>query len=200
MQRVELDELHYITSIDNVVSICKRGILSHNGIRKLGLDHNSVAMKEIQNIRKGVQVPGTGKALHDYANLYICARNPMILKVQTKHKKLCVLKVSCDVLDIPGTIVTDGNAASGYSRFEPAPEGLSIVNRQRTFARDWRDEVQAVYFRKKSQKCAEVLVLDRVPAKHVEGVYVSCPEAREFLQGLQTGLGITIDADLFFNP
>jgi hypothetical protein len=124
----------------------------------------------------------------------------MILKVQAKHKKLCVLKVSCDVLDIPGTIVTDGNAASGYSRFEPAPAGLKIVDRQRTFARDWRDDVQPVYYRKKSQKCAEVLVSDRVPPKYLEGAYVSCPEAKKLLQELETGLGITIGADLFFNP
>lgn len=190
MQRAQLDELHYITSIDNVVSICKRGILSHNGIRKLGLKHDSVAMKEIQDIRKGVKVPGSGKPLHDYANLYICGRNPMILKVQAKHEKLCVLKVSCDVLDIPGTI----------SRFEPAPAGLKIVDRQRTFARDWRDDVQAVYYRKKSQKCAEVLVPDRIPPKYLEGAYVSCPEAKKLLKELETGLGLTIDADLFFTP
>ncbi len=200
MRRAELAELLYITSIDNVVSICKRGILSHNGIRQLGLKHNSVAMKEIQEIRKDVKVTGTGKPLHDYANLYICARNPMLLIRQSQHKGICVLRVSCDVLDIPGTIVTDGNAASGHSRFEPAPSGLSIVDRERTFARYWTDNVMAVYYRKKSQKCAEVLVPDRVPPKHLQGAYVSCGQARDVLEKLQTGLAITVDADLFFNP
>jgi ssDNA thymidine ADP-ribosyltransferase, DarT len=81
MERAELDELHYITPIENVLSICEHGILSHNRMRKLGLVHTSVAMQEVQDIRKGVMVPGSaGKPLHEYANLYICARNPMLLK------------------------------------------------------------------------------------------------------------------------
>jgi len=199
MERAELDELHFITPIANLPSICTHGILSHNGIRKLGLTHTSVAMTEVQDIRKGVTVPGTGKPLHDYANLYICARNPMLYKRKNEHRALCVLRVSCDVLDIPGTVVTDGNAAAKeYSRFEPCPEGLSCVDRSRTFARDWRDPVLPVFWRKRSQKCAEVLVPSSVPPKHLLGAYVSGDEAAEVFNSHKTGLAVTIDPDFFF--
>jgi len=65
-----------------------------------------------------------GRALHEYANLYICPRNPMLLKKSDIHERICVLQVSVDVLDIPNVIVTDSNAASKYVSFRPAPGGV----------------------------------------------------------------------------
>ena len=69
MTRAELTELHYITPIANVASILEHGIASHNRAEKL--QHDSIAMPEIQDKRKSVVVPN-GLGLHDYVNLYIC--------------------------------------------------------------------------------------------------------------------------------
>jgi ssDNA thymidine ADP-ribosyltransferase, DarT len=96
--------------------------------------------------------------------------------------------------------VTDGNAASGHSRFEPSPEGLACVDKDRTFSRDWRDDFKPVFWRKRSQKCAEVLVPRRVPPEHLEGAYVSCGEAKQAFKDLGTELSVTVDPDLFFLP
>ncbi len=71
MERHELQDLHYITPIGNVPSILQQGILSHAGASRL--QHQSVAMQEMQDRRARVRVPG-GRPLHEYANLYICAR------------------------------------------------------------------------------------------------------------------------------
>src|SRR2546425_4346574 len=71
----ELLELHYITPMENVPSILAQGILSHRRAGKLR--HQSIAMPEVQARRAGRIVPG-GRPLHDYVNLYICARNPML--------------------------------------------------------------------------------------------------------------------------
>jgi hypothetical protein len=158
-------------------------------------------MPEIQNLRDGVVVPG-GRPLHDYANLYMHA-NPTMFKMTRKyahHSEVCVLRVSPDVLDIPRTVVTDGNAASsgGYARFEAAPDGLSIVDRDRTFAEWWTSSIYAEYCRKKFQKCAEVLVPDRIPPNYILGAYVSGEAGRERFVALNTGLPVTINAHLFF--
>lgn len=67
MKRSELTELHYITPIANVPSILRQGILSHNRAKRV--QHQSVAMNEIQDRRAKVTVPG-GKKLHEYVNLY----------------------------------------------------------------------------------------------------------------------------------
>ncbi|MBP8986102.1 MAG: DUF4433 domain-containing protein [Syntrophobacterales bacterium] len=195
MQREELVELHYITPIANVSSIMRLGILSHNRAKRV--EHQSVAMNEIQDRRAKVTVPG-GRKLHEYVNLYICARNPMMYKRQAQFMDLCVLRVSPGVIDLPGVVITDSNASGDYVRFSAAPRGLAIVDRDWTFADDWRDPDPIQYFRKKAAKCAEVLVPDRVKPYYITGAYVSCQEAGTALERLGTGLAVEINSNLFF--
>jgi hypothetical protein len=195
MQREELVELHYITPIANVSSIMRLGILSHN--RAMHVDHQSVAMNEIQDRRAKVTVPG-GRKLHEYVNLYICARNPMMYKRRDRYKELAILRISPDVIDLPGVIVCDRNASSGYARFKAAPDGLRTVNKDWTFADYWTDPHQIIGWQKKAAKCAEVLVPDRVKPDYITGAYVACHEAGTALERLGTGLAVEINGNLFF--
>jgi len=130
-------------------------------------------MNEIQDRRARVTVPG-GRKLHDYVNLYVCARNPMLYKRQGQFKELCVLKIRPNVLDLPGVVISDRNASSEYAIFRSAPNGLGIVNREWTFAEYWTDSDQILEWKKKAAKCAEVLVPDEVQPKYIIGAYVSC--------------------------
>jgi hypothetical protein len=196
MTREELLELHYITPIANVSSILARGILSHR--RAAGVQHVSVAKQEVQEIRSKVVVPG-GKPLHQYANLYICARNPMLFKRKEAHASLAVLRIMHTVLDLPKVVITDQNAASKYARFAASPDGLKIVDRARVFAEYWTDRDDPIAeMRHKSIKCAEVLVPDAVAPEFVAGAYVSCEGSRKELASAAPGLAITIDSHLFF--
>ncbi len=195
MKRSDLTELHYITPIANVPSILKLGILSHNRVKRI--QHQSVAMNKIQDRRAKVSVPG-GRKLHEYVNLYICARNPMMFKRKLQWKELCVLRVSPDVIDMPDVVVTDGNASGDYVRFCAAPKGLSIVNRDLTFADYWRDTDQIQYFRKKSAKCAEVLVPDKVGPEYITGAYVACQEALVEFEAQTTSISVVLNSHLFF--
>jgi hypothetical protein len=154
VKREELTELHYITPIANVPSILDQGILSHNRAQKV--EHESVAMPEIQDLRAKVRVPG-GRPLHDYVNLYIQARNPMMYKRKDYHEKLCILKISTDVLDLPGVVVSDGNASSNYIRFAGAPQGLEIVESELAFAEWWTHPDYFEMCRRRVARCAEVL-------------------------------------------
>lgn len=198
MRRDELEELHYITPISNVPSICRFGILSYQRAEKVR--HESVAMKEIQDRRRKVVVPGGQRRLHEYANLYLCARNPMLFKRRDQHAELCVLRVSPAVLDLSGVVVTDGNASASrqYVRFAAAPDGLSVVDKDLTFAEDWTDSDPIQYYRRKSAKCAEVLVPDRVPPSFLMGVYVSCEESLAQFNSLDVSLPAAINRRLFF--
>ena len=195
MQRDELQELHFITLVKNVPSILKFGILSHSAVAKI--DHESIAMSEIQDRRAKVKVPG-GRALHDYANLYFHARNPMMYKRQSRHAEIAVLRVRPAVLDLPGVVITDGNASSDYIRFAAAPGGLAIVDRERTFALDWRSNNQIDYFRNACAKCAEVLVPQRVDPSFVLGAYVSNDETQRNLAESAPGLDVSMNRELFF--
>jgi|ERR1700685_3636074 len=194
MRRDHLLELHFIAPIENVRSILKLGILSH--ARAAKLPHRSIAMDEIQDRRVGIIIPGTGRRLHDYANLYICGRNPMLFK--RKEQEVCVLAVSTNVLDLPGVIVTDQNAASDYVRFRPAITGVPHVNEELTFAEDWRDSDRIQYYRKKAAKCAEVLVPDRVDPGYLMHAYVGNTDTKRQMDLLSTRLSVRVDKYLFF--
>lgn len=52
-------------------------------------------------------VPG-GRPLHEYVNLYFCARNPMLFRIKDLHLELCVLQIDTNVLDLPGVVITGG--------------------------------------------------------------------------------------------
>jgi hypothetical protein len=196
MKREELEELHYITPIENVASILSQGIVSHRLAGRI--PHRSVAMEEIQDRRSKVEVP-SGRKLHEYANLYFYARNPMLYKRQGQHTTLCVLRVMPLVLDLPGVVIADQNAASDYARFRPSPTGLAAIERDRVFCEYWTHPDDPIEeWRHKSAMCAEVLVPNRVAPDLVTGAYVSCRHAHEHLKAVAPNLEVIIRAHLFF--
>jgi hypothetical protein len=196
MTRDELHELGYIVPIETVPSILRSGIFSHRRANKIL--HESIALQDVQDLRAKVKVPN-GRPLHEYANMYICPRNPMLFKRKDSHHRICVLRVSADVVDLPNVVITNSNAGSRYVRFSPAPSGLAIVDRERTFSRNWKHpEDQIDEWRHSAQKCAEVLVPDVVPVRYVTGAFASSGLGEQRLLELAPDLPITINGDLFF--
>lgn len=196
MKREDLDELHYITAISNMPSIWRNGILSHKRASKY--QHVSIASGEIQERRARKIIPG-GRALHEYVNLYFCARNPMLYLRRSQHTGLCVLRIGLSVLDLPGVVITDRNAASDWVRFFPSPEGLTSVSGELVFAEYWtHPEDLFTEWEHKSIKCAEVLVPDRVDPRYFLGVYVSCEEAKINFEATGVPLTLEINPYLFF--
>lgn len=195
MNRTDIAELHCICPIANVASICEKGILSHNAVREIA--HVSMALPEVQSRREVVR-PRSGRTLHDYVNLYFHARNPMMYYRREQHGNLCVLRISHSVLDIPGTIIADRNAARRQTWFGPSPEGLRYLNRHLVFARDWthRDPERADY--QKAVKCAEVPVPHHVSSDKIVGTYVSCDDAYYDMMALEVPWPVTQCPDIFF--
>jgi hypothetical protein len=195
MKRSDLRELHYITPIQNVPSIMNHGILCHQKARQL--NHASVAMQEVQDIRSRKRVPG-GLPLHAYVNLYFCARNPMMRKRVHQHLSLCVLQLNVAVLDLPNVVIADGNAASDYTAFWLSPSGLDRIDFDLVFAEWWTDSNQIQQWHKARVKCAEVLVPDRVDPRFIQGAYVSCQENQKLLEDSGFRLPVAVDPKLFF--
>jgi hypothetical protein len=196
MNRADVIELQYITAIANVQSIIEHGILSHTLAEQLA--HDSVAMPEIQEIRKNKQIPGA-RRLHEYANLYFDAHNPMLSRCRGRNNEICVLRVGPAVLDVSGVIITDRNAATDLVRFWPATDGLLRINSERVLARFWLHPDDLIEERRhKAEKCAEVLVPDRVEAPLLVGAYVSNQTALTTFQALRITLPVHIRSDMFF--
>ena len=196
MKRADVKELHYITPIANVPSIMKKGILSHALSKKL--PHESLAMEEIQSKRKNKQIPGARK-LHDYANLYFDAHNPMLSKRRSQNNQICILRVNTSVLDLPDVIISDRNAASDWARFNSVIDGLAVLDKDKIYARHWANaNNQYELWEQKSIKCAEVLVPDNVEPKYILGAYVANETALKAFQQLNIQLTVSIRSDIFF--
>ena len=114
------------------------------------------------------------------------------------HRDLTVLCVSTEILDLPGAVITDGNAASDYTAFLPSPEGLGRIRKDLVFAEYWTDNDIFEYWRKKRSKCAEVLIPNVTEPRFIIGAYVSCQESKRRLEIAGGDLSVTIDAHLFF--
>lgn len=199
MRFEELEELHYISPIINMKSICKKGILSYHEAKKI--PHISIAMDEIQERRRKVIVPG-GRPLHQYVNLYFHARNPTMFKRKNLHRELCILRISKDVLCLPQVVIADRNASSEYALFTPAPDGLKYINTDLVYARYWDHNDPIEKFRHTSIKCAEVLVPDKITKDFILGAYVSCSESRtklyDIISEVEPDFTIIVNPDLFF--
>ena len=196
MDRVDVNELYYITPIANVPSILQQGILSNRLASRSA--HRSVAMPEIQALRTNKRIPGAGH-LHDYANLYFDAHNPMLSKVRQHNDTICVLRVNAGILDLPGVIIADHNASSDYVRFYPVTLGLAAIDKEVLFARYWtHPDDQYAEMRHKSIKCAEVLIPETVEPRWILGAYVANQSALTAFRELGTVLTVSIPSDIFF--
>jgi hypothetical protein len=188
-------EFHCIMPMANVPSVLAHGILSYE--RATRLAHHSVAMQPVQDRRDQKQVPG-GLKLHQYAHLYFHARNPMMFVRKEEASQLCVLRVSAAVLDLPGVVLADRNASSGWVRFL-APSQWAVLDFDAIYARDWRHPNQFEFFARKSKKCAEVLVPGAVEPHLLTGAHAVDQGAAERLAGLGFRLPVKVDPDLFFH-
>lgn len=195
MDRADIPELHYITDIANLGSILDKGILSHR--RAKNVPHESIAMEEIQKRRARVTLP-TGRKLHDYANLYVHARNPMMYKRKALRDKLCVLRIKPSVLDLPGVVIATGNAASDFIQFLGVEPGIAALEKDLVFAEYWTHQDLYEGFRRTVARSAEVLVPDVVKPEYIEGAYVHSNKCSAYGFCVDASLTATVDAHLFF--
>ncbi len=194
MNRSDISELHFIVPIDNVPSIMTHGILSHN--RSQILNHRDISEEGVQNRRSDKKIPGTNNKLHDYANLYFDAHNPMLCARKSRNNEICVLRINSAILDLNGVIVTDKNAARDCW-FKPVDKGLPLLNTNEVFANFWTNDNVFEQDRRKGIKCAEVLVLHCVDSKYIVGAYVANNIALDNFRGI-SNLPVDIKNGLFF--
>jgi hypothetical protein len=195
MKRSDISELHFITPIENLASILEYGILCHNRAKKL--HHKSVAMNEIQERRRDKRIPGAG-VLHDYANLYFDAHNPMLSRLRGSNDRLAVLRVDPVVLDKPDVVICDCNASADWARFFTVGKGLEAIDSEIVFARYWTHQDQYEEWEHKSKKCAEVLVPVGVDPRYILGAYVANSVALGTVNSLGIGLQVRVNAAMFF--
>ena len=189
-----VSEFQCIMPLENIPSVLNLGILSNEQAAKVL--HYSVAMEVVQERRDLKHVPG-GLKLHQYANLYFHARNPMLYKRKDEAAKLCILRVSTQIRHIDGVVITDRNASSDYVRFLH-PSQADVLDYDTIFAMDWRHTNQFEYFARKSKKCAEILVPHCVEPRFLTGAYAVDEGVVSKLKAAGFDLPVTVDPVMFF--
>ena len=185
--------LYNIMPFRNISSVLSLGILSNFLAEKL--PHVSVAMNEVQSRRDKVNVPN-GMPLHQYANLYFDARNPMMYKRQDED--ICVLKISPRVLDLENVVISDRNASSDYASFHEPTKILDKLDYDMIYAKSWVDANYYLMLKKKSVKCAEVLIPEKILPQYIIGTAVKNQEDKERLEEMGFNKKIYIEKELFF--
>jgi O-acetyl-ADP-ribose deacetylase (regulator of RNase III) len=191
--------LYYITHINNMRSILEQGILSHQRIESEGISFTPIYDAAIVSNRRARITPD-GKSLWEYANLFFQPRNPMLYRVISERDKdeVAVLALKPQVLDLPGVLVTTGNAASPLSEVLGIQEGRAKLSEIRPILKSdwWREEDGS-----KRKIMAECLVPDVVPAEYIHSIYVASEKAvAELRARILARREILREPHMFFQP
>ncbi len=197
---------YYITHIDNLPSILKYGIFSHESIKVANVQEISMFKKKKdreENIkRKSRVVPKIcGNNLLHYANLFFQPRNPMMYRAvfESSAEKVVVLEVDNAILGAPRVVITDGNALNETTQFYVPSKETKISQQQWTIIKnEWWKECDG----SKRKIMAECLVPDRVKPEYIRSVIVADDKAINRVRGLVDNiqLPVILDPHLFFQP
>ena len=107
----DIEELYYISDIDNVPSILDKGILSHNDVKDI--PHKDISNKDIQALRKdklvSIDASHTQLSLWSFVCLFAQPHNAMMHV--SKGKNICVLRIDKKILEQQGVLISDRNAS-----------------------------------------------------------------------------------------
>lgn len=200
MRRGRIKGLYYVTHIDNVPSILRRGILCHDRIDKEGVPFTRIYDAEIVASRRGRHVPD-GRSLWEFANLYFQPRNAMLYRVlrERSANDVVVLEVQTTVLNRPDIFITTGNAASPLSDILPGPEARKRIPEIKAATdKTWWTDVDG----SKREMMAECLVPDSMAGELVQTIYVASHEVAEKVRALLplSDLPVIPEPDMFFEP
>lgn len=197
----DIKSLYYITHIENLPSIIERGILSHSKVEEMNVAFTPIYDGNIVSKRKNKLTPG-GKSLWEYANLYFQVRNPMLYRVihEAKNKEdIAIIGVSPQVLNEPGTILTDGNAANDPTQFYDVAKGRQVLLAQwKIINSEWWNDLDG----SKRKIMSECLIPNFVRKELVHSIFVANHAARERAQKLLGANSISAvpEPHMFFQP
>lgn len=169
--RGSIRELYYITHIDNISSMLKHGILSHDEINRQQIPFTPIYDAQIVSSRKLKKAPD-GRSLWAFANLFFQPRNPMMYRVTAEKSvnQIAVIGVRKTILNRPDNYFTDGNAANQDTTIYPISE---LKRFQGRIVKETDKEFWNPTDGSKRKIMAECLVPKRVPPEFIEEVYVA---------------------------
>ncbi len=195
----EIKSLYYITHVDNLPSILSMGILSHRYIEDRGVAYKAIYDAEIVSNRKLKHTPD-GRSLWEFANVYFQPRNPMLFRVvhEKSPNEIVVLGLNRRVLEIPGSFITNGNAANNATDFFSYKDGVQAVSKiWDTISNEWWNSVDG----SKRKIMAECLVPGAISPDLVHSVYVASHKVADLVRSIiPRQIPVIPEPPMFFFP
>lgn len=180
----------HLTHKSNIHSIIKNGILNHSDAYQSDVVPIDISDPGAQQWRDRTE-PLYKRKIHDYANLYINPRNPMLYARKELQVDLCLVEISLSVLAENQYLMTDGNAASHDTKFYSSASSLELLPWDVLRAGYWNDLPDG-----KRKRCAEVLVYPKIPPKFIVRIHCYSNSTLDLLY--DCGQDILVTKNLFF--
>lgn len=202
LDRYGIENLWYLTHIENLQSILSVGILPKNEVDKFGLCRNTFAEETVQERRHSKEIELSQflrKGIHDLVPVYLCVKTPTQYARKDIQAKLVLIRISSDVLleeDVQFAF-SDGNAASAATSFFG---DLGVLDKL-----PW-DVIGSTYWTEfedgKRKKCSEFLIYPKVRTKHFKELGVCSLESRSKANSIvassRLDLAVSFREDWFF--
>jgi len=169
----------HITHIDNLRSILKSGLLSHdNPYKKI-----DISDQDVNRNRDKTEVV-YGNNLHNYVPFYFNCRNAMLYKTQKEFgKNIIILLFEKNIMLEDGVIFTNKNAATSDVKFTNDIEGLldnGFINWDNVNKTRWEKD-GVVNVDVKRTMMAEVLALNEVDVNKIHTICCQTNYIKDFI-------------------
>ncbi len=203
---MKFNSLFYITHIDNLQSIIKRGILSYNRIKDVGCKFIPIfkgkkhSYNDIDKRSKIAPLMNNNNLLN-YAGLFFQPRNPILYRsiIETGLEKLVILEVANTVLSEPGVIISDGNVTEDFTQFYPCSQGLKKIQQHaKVLQNDWWRKSDG----SKRKIMAECLVPERVKPEYIRSVILADDNMNLMNQIMSDSVNLPVNyhSNRYFQP
>ena len=175
-----LQSIDHMTHIDNLGTILKNGLMSHNNpFQKVDISNQTV------NSRRDRIEPVNKKSVHDYVPFYFNARNAMLYSTQQRFDEdVIILGFDPEILNSKNAIFTDGNAACNDTQYYATTNRAKLLNIDwdNVFSDSWYDfNAGCADHELKRQMMAETLIPGKVDAQHISYIFCQSSVMRSYL-------------------
>ncbi len=168
LKKLGINYLFHMTHINNITSIYKNGLVSNHLAHESSMIKKDISDPDVQLRRERLD-PINNLSIHSYVPLYFNPKNPMLYVRKEMQNKIALLVFDANsIFQYKGTIFSDGNAASGPTKYYS--KLTDLVNLDWACLNTtsyWNDFIDG-----KRKRCAEVLVPNNIKFEDVITIVV----------------------------
>lgn len=172
LNNIPFGGLFYIAHIDNIESILKHGILSHNLANEMELTKVDISNQTV-NARRNRFETSLGGNIHDFAPLYFNHKNPMLYTLckNKDRNTLVLLRINPHILLADNVSFSDGNAATKATHFFSNIDDFNKLNWQLIKQGSWYNYQFGIEEGRRIM-CSEALVHNKIETYYINDIFV----------------------------